>query len=68
MIWFAKNLIVTRAAARAIVLHRPAGEEACCLDLLYLFLPQVKDVHVDSVSAEDGGADPSSKDRHRADQ
>jgi transposase len=55
MIWFAKNLIVTRAAVRAIVPNRSAGWEACCLDLLHAFLPQVKDLHVDSVSSDNGG-------------
>jgi transposase len=37
------------------VLHHPAGMEACCLDLLYLLLPHLKDVHVKEVTDQGEG-------------
>ena len=53
MIWFAKNLITYERPRRVIVLHRLAGGEACCLDLLYSFLPHLKDVQVEAVTVAD---------------
>lgn len=53
MILFAKNVIKNERPRRVIVLHHLLGGEACCREILYSFLPHLKDVQVESVTADE---------------